>query len=71
MFLYPGGLRVNAPSRASSNGRTSYPIDLGAELTPAVRYAHDSRRDLGFELGLAHIPVGDGSPLTASGGPRL
>ena len=71
-FLYPGDPRVIAPSRSSSIRRTSSLTDLDEEFASAVRRARDSRPGLGFGLGLAGgIPVGDGSPVTVSSGPRL
>ncbi|KAI0943617.1 hypothetical protein AcW1_002739 [Taiwanofungus camphoratus] len=71
-FLYPGDPRVIAPSRSSSLRRTSSLTDLDQEFASAVRRAREARPGLGFGLGLAGgIPVGDGSPVTVSSGPRL
>ncbi|KAI0672290.1 hypothetical protein C8Q78DRAFT_1188212 [Trametes maxima] len=71
-YLYPGDPRVIAPSRSSSLRRTSSLTDLDEEFASAVRRAREGRPGLGFGLGLAGgIPVGDGSPVTISSGPRL
>lgn len=71
-YLYPGDPRVIAPSRSSSLRRTSSLTDLDEEFASALRRARDSRPGLGFGLGLAGgIPIGEGSPVTVSSGPRL
>ncbi|KZT04943.1 uncharacterized protein LAESUDRAFT_702914 [Laetiporus sulphureus 93-53] len=71
-YVYPGDPRVIASSRSSSLRRTSSLTDLDEEFASAVRRARDARPGLGFGLSLAGgIPVGDGSPVTVSSGPRL
>ena len=45
--------------------------DLGEEFESALRRAKDARPGLGFGLGLAGAIIGEGSPVTALGGPML
>ncbi|KII91823.1 hypothetical protein PLICRDRAFT_38680 [Plicaturopsis crispa FD-325 SS-3] len=72
-YLYPGDPRVIAPSRSSSLRRTSSLTDLDEEFASAVSRARNARPGLGFGLGLVGgtIPLGEGSPVTMSSGPRL
>ncbi|KAA1474371.1 hypothetical protein DENSPDRAFT_882747 [Dentipellis sp. KUC8613] len=71
-YLYPGDPRVIAPSRSSSLRRTTSMTDLDEEFESALRRARESRPGLGFGLSLAGAaPVGEGSPVTVSSGPRL
>ncbi|PCH37434.1 hypothetical protein WOLCODRAFT_158154 [Wolfiporia cocos MD-104 SS10] len=71
-YLYPGDPRVIGPSRSSSMRRTSSLTDLDQEFASALRRARDARPGLGFGMSLVSgVPVGDGSPVTVSSGPRL